>query len=64
MSEENRTNFHAVLFTTSLMTAYRESLRGDAAKYGFLFDDHLRSMFVNFTEAINDYVNIKVQAGK
>lgn len=60
MSQENRPNFHAVRFVTDMMTSYKESLRGEAAKQGFPFDDELREMFVEFTERVNDHVDKQV----
>ncbi len=64
MSEENRPNFHAARFVTDMMTSYKSSLRGDAAKMGFLFDDRLRDMFVEFTEEVNEYVDVQVSSGQ
>lgn len=63
MSEENRPNFHAVRFVTEMMTSFRNSLRGDAAKME-VFDDVLRDKFVEFAEEVNDYVDDKTSAGQ
>ena len=63
MSEENRPNFHAVRFVTDMMTSFKNSLRGDAAKMDF-FDDHLRDRFIEFTEEVNEYVDEKTSAGQ
>lgn len=62
MNEEARPNFHAVMFTTELLTAYTKSLRGDAAKGTMLMDDRIRDMFIDFVEAVSDYVDVKVEA--
>jgi hypothetical protein len=49
-------NFHAALFTTRLMAAYHEAIRGPALKMDPIWDEELGKLVVEFVDAINESV--------
>jgi hypothetical protein len=61
MSIENHPNFHAVNFTTRVMAAYYESLRGGAL---FVVAPDISCEVIAFANKIEDMVDINVEHDK